>query len=231
MANPQTYVIGDIHGAFRALKQCLDRSTFNYETDHLICLGDVCDGWPDTKLCIDELLKVANLTYLIGNHDIWLMNWFKQNIADDIWLTQGGAASIASYSAGIPEEHVEFLIKALPYFVLEKKLFVHAGIDPHVPLDKQDIMNFAWDRSLVQTAWSYYIRKTMAQLTEFEEVFVGHTPIPFRHPVKSCEIWMMDTGAGWSGVLSMMNIHSKDVFISDPVPALYPGVEGRMKKK
>lgn len=231
MAKSQTYVIGDIHGAYKALKQCLDKSGFNYHTDHLICLGDVCDGWPDTKLCIDELLKITNLTYLLGNHDIWLMNWFQQKVAEDIWLTQGGAASVSSYSSGIPDAHIEFLKKALPYFLTKKKLFVHAGIDPYVPLEKQDIMNFAWDRSLVQKAWNYYVRESTVQLTPFEEVYVGHTPIPFKHPIKACEIWMMDTGAGWSGVLSLMDIHSKEVFTSDDVPTLYPGIEGRIKKK
>jgi serine/threonine protein phosphatase 1 len=40
----------------------------------------------------------------------------------------------------------------------------------------------------------------------------------------------MDTGAGWSGVLSMMNVDTKEVFTSDPVPDLYPGVVGRIKK-
>lgn len=231
MAIPQTYVIGDIHGAYKALKQCLDRSEFNYDSDYLICLGDVCDGWPDTKLCIDELLKISRLTYILGNHDIWLFNWMTENVAEDIWLSQGGAASIASYSAYVPEAHVEFLKNALPYHVLNNKLFVHAGIDPHVPLHNQDIMTFAWDRSLIQKAWNYYITKTTAQLTRFEEVYVGHTPIPFEHPVQSCEIWMMDTGAGWSGVLSMMNIDTKEAFASDRVPSLYPGVQGRKKAK
>jgi serine/threonine protein phosphatase 1 len=230
MAISKTYVIGDIHGAFRALKQCLIKSNFNYENDHLICLGDVCDGWPDTKLCIDELLKISNLTYIIGNHDIWLSNWFQKNIAEEIWLRQGGEASIASYSEGIPQSHIEFFKKALHYYVDKGKLFVHAGIDPHLPLEKQDIMNFAWDRSLIQKAWNFYVRETSAQLTQFEEVYLGHTPIPFSYPIKSCEVWMMDTGAGWSGVLSMMNIHSTEMFISDPVPSLYPGVEGRKKK-
>ena len=90
----RTFVIGDIHGAFRALKQCLEQSHFNYETDHLICLGDVCDGWPDTKLCVDELLKIKNLTYIIGNHDLWALRWLKTGIVDDAWVTQGGAATI-----------------------------------------------------------------------------------------------------------------------------------------
>jgi serine/threonine protein phosphatase 1 len=41
----------------------------------------------------------------------------------------------------------------------------------------------------------------------------------------------MDTGAGWSGFLSMMNIETKEMFISDPVPQLYPGIEGRTRRK
>jgi serine/threonine protein phosphatase 1 len=39
----------------------------------------------------------------------------------------------------------------------------------------------------------------------------------------------MDTGAGWAGVLSMMDIHTKEVFTSDRVPELYPEVPGRVK--
>lgn len=33
--------MGDIHGAYKALQQCLERSKFNYENDKLIQLGDV----------------------------------------------------------------------------------------------------------------------------------------------------------------------------------------------
>jgi serine/threonine protein phosphatase 1 len=40
----------------------------------------------------------------------------------------------------------------------------------------------------------------------------------------------MDTGAGWSGVLTIMNIETKEFFTSDPVPVLYPGIEGRKRK-
>jgi serine/threonine protein phosphatase 1 len=230
MATSKTYVIGDIHGAYKALKQCLEKSNFSYDADHLICLGDVCDGWPDTNRCIDELLKISNLTYVLGNHDIWLLNWMTAGIAEDIWLSQGGAATVASYNNGVPSEHIQFMKNARPYHLLHNKLFVHAGIDPGVPLEKQDVMNFAWDRSLIQKAWTYYVTNTTAQLTPFEEVYIGHTPIPFQHPVRACELWLMDTGAGWSGVLSMMNINTKEVFISDRVPLLYPGVKGRIKK-
>jgi serine/threonine protein phosphatase 1 len=227
---PQTYVIGDIHGAYKALLQCLDRSGFDYEVDHLICLGDVCDGWPDTKLCIDELLTIKNLTYILGNHDLWLLNWLTSNKVEDLWVKQGGAATINSYSQGIPATHIQFLEKALPYFLLENKLFVHAGFDPDRALGDQEVRTFLWDRSLIQQAWKFLILEVNAKLTKFDEVYIGHTPIPFDKPMKSCEIWMMDTGAGWSGVLSLMNVDTKQIFTSDRVPLLYRGFEGRTKR-
>jgi serine/threonine protein phosphatase 1 len=40
--------MGDIHGNYKALMQCLERSNFNYEEDTLIQLGDVCDGHSQT---------------------------------------------------------------------------------------------------------------------------------------------------------------------------------------
>ena len=99
MANSavRTFVIGDIHGAYRALRQCLDRAVFDYDQDHLICLGDVCDGWPETKECINELLKIKNLTYILGNHDLWALEWMKTGEINSGWRMQGGDATIKSY--------------------------------------------------------------------------------------------------------------------------------------
>jgi serine/threonine protein phosphatase 1 len=228
---PQMYVIGDIHGAYQALKQCLSRAKFDYEADHLVCLGDVCDGWPDTKSCIEELIKIKNLTYIWGNHDIWAFQWMQKGIVEDAWVTQGGAATMSSYGESIPSSHVEFFKHALPYFIWENKLFVHAGIELNRPLDQQDLKVFSWDRSLVQKAWAYFLSQDKVRLTPYDEVFIGHTPIPFPKPIQSCEVWMMDTGAGWAGVLSMMNVITKEVTTSDRVPTLYPGVAGRMSKR
>ena len=226
---PKTFVIGDIHGAYRALLQCLDRSGFDYETDHLISLGDVCDGWPETKACIDELLKIKRLTYIFGNHDFWTLEWMNTDVADEIWLKQGGMATIKSYEVDVPENHIAFLEKALNYYILDNKLFVHAGIDPLRPLREQDTNIFLWDRNLALTALDLLTREVYEKLTEFDEVYLGHTPVPYPNPVKASEIWLMDTGAGWSGVLSMMDINTKEVYVSDPVPSLYAGVEGRKK--
>lgn len=46
----RTLVMGDIHGGYKALMQCLERSKFDYEKDTLIQLGDICDGWSDREM-------------------------------------------------------------------------------------------------------------------------------------------------------------------------------------
>jgi serine/threonine protein phosphatase 1 len=225
-----TYVMGDIHGAYRALKQCFERSKFNYEDDTLIFLGDVADGWPDSKRCIDELLEVRHLIYILGNHDLWLLQWLKTGVAENLWLQQGGSATISSYDKEVPSAHLALLERGLPYIIRNNKLFVHAGINLQLPLEQQDLKTFCWDRTLVQKAWELFIKEIQSKLTNFDEVYIGHTPIPFEQPIQSCEVIMMDTGAGWSGTLSMMDIDTKKIYVSDRVPSLYPGVEGRMKK-
>jgi serine/threonine protein phosphatase 1 len=225
----RTFVIGDIHGAHRALVQCLQRSSFNYKTDHLICLGDVCDGWPETREAIDELLKIKKLTYLLGNHDFWALEWMREKEAEDIWLSQGGEATVHSYRDGVPEQHIQFLEQAKTFLVSGKNLFVHAGINTRVPVEQQSIQTLLWDRTLARTALDLHAKSIEGNLTGYDEVYIGHTPVspPVVH---ACEVWMMDTGAGWSGVLSIMNIETKEVFQSDAVPQLYPGVEGRRKR-
>ena len=71
----RTFTVGDIHGAHKALIQCFDRSGFDRENDRLIVLGDVVDGYPDVKQCFDELLKIKHCDYILGNHDLWALDW------------------------------------------------------------------------------------------------------------------------------------------------------------
>ncbi len=225
----KTFVIGDIHGSYRALLQCLKNSSFDYTEDTLICLGDVSDGWPETKQSIEELLKVKNLIYILGNHDFWTLDWMETGYADDIWLTQGGKSTVESYDNQIPQSHIDMLRSAKPNYTLDNKLFVHAGINSEKGLDEQTIQTFLWDRSFVRVAKTMHMENSNNKLTKFDEVFVGHTPIEEPKPVQYCEVWMMDTGAGWSGCLSMMNINTHEVFVSEAVPNLYPGITGRKR--
>ena len=226
---PQTYVIGDIHAAHRALLQCLQRANFDYQHDKLICLGDVADGWPDTRAAFDELLKIKNLVYLLGNHDFWTLEWMETGHEDSNWLMQGGQATVDSYSNGIPDSHYELLKEAKLYHIQNNSLFVHAGINPTTHPKEQDLSTLIWDRTFVRMAMHYHHSGEKQKITSFNDVYVGHTPIMEPEPIQYCEVWMMDTGAGWSGKLSMKNIENGESYVSDNVPSLYPGVEGRQR--
>lgn len=225
----RTFVIGDIHGAHKALQQCLELSSFNYDSDLLICLGDVCDGWPETREAIDELLRIKNLVYITGNHDTWAAQWMETREADESWLNQGGLATIASYNAGVPPEHVTFFQDAYDFYFddINNRLFVHAGIIPGLRAEECSTDILYWDRQLVRKAMDLEKKEMPQQLTPYHEVYVGHTPISSVHPKKFCEVWMIDTGAAWSGVLSIMNVDTKEWFTSDVVKDLYPGIKGR----
>lgn len=45
----KTFAIGDIHGAHKALVQCLERSNFNKKEDTLIQSDEVTTLYPDEK--------------------------------------------------------------------------------------------------------------------------------------------------------------------------------------
>ena len=132
-----------------------------------------------------------------------------------------------SYERGAPASHITFLENALPYSILDNRCFVHAGFDPDRPLEFQDVDTLIWDRNLARRALEAYHAASTGNLTPYAETFVGHTPTPFGKPVQGGGVWLMDTGAGWSGALSMMNVETKEVFLSDSVPTLYPGILGR----
>ncbi|WP_409149849.1 metallophosphoesterase [Sphingobacterium sp. BS-2] len=70
--------MGDIHGSYHALIQCLERSNFNHKNETLIQLGDVADGNLGVFECVEVLLKIKNLITIKVNHDVWLSQFFLQ---------------------------------------------------------------------------------------------------------------------------------------------------------
>jgi serine/threonine protein phosphatase 1 len=79
------FVMGDIHGAYPALLQCLTRSGFNYEADLLIQLGDIVDGYDESYCCVEELLKINNLICIKGNHDVWFLEFIQTGQHPKFW--------------------------------------------------------------------------------------------------------------------------------------------------
>lgn len=80
------FIIGDIHGGFRALKQLLTKANFDYDNNRLISLGDLADGWSETHLVIEELKKIKNLILVRGNHDEWALKALATKYYDELLL-------------------------------------------------------------------------------------------------------------------------------------------------
>jgi serine/threonine protein phosphatase 1 len=226
----RTFVIGDIHGAYQAFVQCLERSHFERDQDRLIVLGDVCDVYPQVKQCVDEMLGLKNLDYVIGNHDLWAINWAQTGVKSKVWMENGGQATIDSYGGvSMPKEHLNFFNKAKLFLEAEHCLFVHAGFNPVLPLKEQGVKVLAWDRELVSQAYKAHREGQKKQFTQYEQIFVGHTPtVNFGSdiPLQLGNLWMLDTGAGWSKKLSIMDFETKEFWQSDPTQELY-GSTGR----
>jgi serine/threonine protein phosphatase 1 len=55
----RTFVIGDIHGGLKALKQVLQNAAVTKE-DTLIFLGDYVDGWSESVQVISFLIDLHN---------------------------------------------------------------------------------------------------------------------------------------------------------------------------
>lgn len=227
----RTFVIGDIHGAYKALRQCFERSGFDPQADRLIALGDVCDGWTQVRESFDELLKVKNLTYILGNHDAWTLNWARTGQVNDVWIAQGGKNTILSYqNSPMPSEHVDLLARAPRYVLENDRLFVHAGFNVSKKIEEQDPELLIWDRKLVVEAFQKHNADSSFCFAGFKEIFLGHTPTLIFHverPLHLCNVWAVDTGAGWSGKLTIMDIDTKEFWQSDVCQTLYPDVQGR----
>lgn len=221
----RTLVLGDLHGNYKGLKQCFERAQFDYEKDMLISLGDVVDGYPQVRECVDELLKIKNFMLIIGNHDKWFLEWATMD-REISWRTQGGQATFNSY---VPKEHIDFFKNAYACHVDDKnRLFVHGGIDPNqTDIEKQKLDVLMWDRRLIQTARKKEYRNSKTKLGGFEEIIVGHTSTTYTcdstEPQKFCNVWMLDTGGGWEGKLTLMDVDTKEYWQSDMATDLYPG--------
>ena len=243
------FVISDSHGAYKALVQCLVRCGFNNREDQLYFLGDIVDGWSETKESIDLLLGIRNLVHLLGNHDQWAIKAYtgelfkpapKNRQELELWILQGGAATVKSFGieTGIPNAHLEFLLQARPYYITEDNiLMVHAGFNPNYPIADTNTDYLIWNRDFITNILTQYIQSTTTQtkptqVKGYKEIYVGHTPTINYDPKQTLPLQMgnvilIDTGAAFDGYLSIMDIDSKQVWQSDKVRTLYPDEEGR----
>ncbi|MBL0743179.1 metallophosphoesterase family protein [Chryseolinea lacunae] len=239
----RTLVIGDIHGALKALQQLLAKAEVTSD-DTLIFLGDYVDGWSESAGVIDFLMDLEQqqpCIFLKGNHDEWTESWLTTDRLPVGWHDHGGKATFASYSrhdAKACAQHIDFFSRLRYYFVdAQNRLFVHAGFtSPHGPQSEYLESNLIWERTLweMTVAMDRNLTKDSLRFPKrlklFHEIYIGHTPTTNYHetkPMNIYNVWNVDTGAAFKGPLTLLDINTKQFWQSDPVHTLYPDEKGR----
>lgn len=212
----RTVVIGDIHGCHNELKELISRLTeekkYLPEKDRLIFIGDYIDRGDNPRLVVKYIRELQDrygekVIPLMGNHEDMLLNYAA--FADQNWLYNGYEATLFSY-----KDHKEDLLKDLRwmtdlphYYEDEHFIYVHAGIDKDLPMDRQDKETLLWARQEF-----YYDPRVYDKIIIF-----GHTPTMFMGEDDTPQ-WLndgndiaIDTGCVYGGRLTALIIENDQI--------------------
>jgi serine/threonine protein phosphatase 1 len=221
-AGSRVYAIGDVHGCAALLRglhrRILDDAAAHPTPRKIVIyLGDFVDRGEESRavidLLIDEPLPGFERVLLRGNHEDSMLRFLVDAAIGPSWLAYGGDATLLSYGVRppkpigepseleraqselaerLPERHRRFLAGLRLSHVEGDFFFVHAGVRPGVPLDRQDPADLLWIRD-------EFLRSEAA----FGKIVVhGHsiTARPDLHPNRIG----IDTGAFASGCLTCL---------------------------
>ncbi|MBB1568011.1 MAG: serine/threonine protein phosphatase [Capnocytophaga sp.] len=237
----RTLVIGDIHGAIKALTQVLERADIQ-STDHLIFLGDYADGWSQTPEVLDFLISYQHqqrCLFLRGNHDALCYDFLQGKNMDILWRLHGGKATEKAYQNVTEtrrQAHLDFLASLQNYYLdAQNRLFLHAGFTNLRGIAYEHFPEmYYWDRTLWELAQSSTLPPTDPhypnRLKLYTHIYIGHTPttrLGTDKPLSFNGVTNVDTGAAFKGRITIMDIDTLQYWQSDPVYTLYPDEAGR----
>ncbi len=198
----RTLAIGDIHGCLEPLRLLWDSIDFQPD-DRIVFMGDYVDRGPDSKGVIDFLIGLReqnpDIVFLSGNHEekffLSQMDLTDRNHWFEAW---GGIQTLESYGPGgfddVPSSHWEFLGRARNYFETDTHIFVHAALDPDLPLHRQ--LPFTLIHKKFSMPRPHYSGKT---------VICGHTAQKSHIPLDVGHAVCIDTDPGRGGWLTCLH--------------------------
>ena len=222
------YAVGDVHGRHDLLTRLLDRifeDAAAYEaTPTIVFLGDYIDRGEHARDTIDLLIKLAErpeaeTVFLMGNHEQMLLHFLHEPSSGSRWLRYGGLQTLMSYGVGgVGNLHAEgeasrfrsALIDALgPHLGFLEGLrvshragnlfFAHAGADPALPTEEQDVATLLWGCESFLTT------------DRDDGVWVVHGHFVVERPAAERGRIAVDTGAYFSGRLTAARIAGGEV--------------------
>jgi diadenosine tetraphosphatase ApaH/serine/threonine PP2A family protein phosphatase len=195
-----TYAIGDVHGCLDKLVRLLARCRQHGggEPSRLVFVGDYIDRGPDSRGVIETLLALQReqeVIYLRGNHEAMVLDALETS-DHTLWLRNGGHDTLASYgvtcAAELPGAHLDWIAALRLTFDDGRRLFVHAGVNPSLPLDRQDQRDLVWIREPFLSS-----RRDYGRL-----IVHGHTPLTTGLPDHRANRLNIDTAAVFGGPLT-----------------------------
>ena len=173
--------ITDIHGELKKLESVL--SKINTKPDDIfVFMGDYIDRGPDSKGVVDRIIEQSNYNkciYLIGSHEYALLHSPSDDYYKYLFDNYGGPATIRSYGSfnNIFRIHGDFFRSLKFYYLTEKYLFVHAGINPNYSLEDQDETDLVYIRGKFIYSKHNLPQKIIFGHTEFDEPLVQEDKI------------------------------------------------------
>ncbi len=198
------YAVGDVHGEYEMLLDLIKQISAHSDNQPagnrtLVMLGDYVDRGPHSAevveyLKVGEFLPTFQKIFLKGNHEDMLIGSFEDQDVSLMWKMNGGNITLSSYEDGYKVHSLEQLtqhakwLNTLPTkYVHGPYVFVHAGIEPEIPIHLQRDSVVMWIRD-----------KFLNYPLPHEYMVVhGHTP-RMKEEVKHNRI-NVDTGACFSG--------------------------------
>jgi serine/threonine protein phosphatase 1 len=200
----RTYALSDIHGHLNklvALVARCDRDAGNTAAKFIV-LGDYIDRGPDSRGVVEYLMDFQarhseNVVCLCGNHEDLALSAIDDPDEIDQWVAaNSGDTTLRSYGvtapSELPAEHVAWMRALGTHHDDGRRFFVHAGINPSRPLDRQDRHDLLWMRE-----------PFLSDSRDYDRLIVhGHTPLRAGQPDVRTNRVNIDTGAGAGGPLT-----------------------------
>ncbi len=203
MAN-KVYAISDLHGHYEIFLAMLKKIHFD-SSDRLYILGD-CNDRGEKAMEIYHFIRQNpdNIILLKGNHELMMRDFLLKNdrecLCGSLWQSDGGAKTMENMERFLREgcenerdfcdkrksfqrwliDYVDSLPACLEINVGgQSVVLVHGGVNPEVPLDKQDEELCTWLRD-----WFY-----LAPGIKGKTVVFGHTPLCYVNSDRSFDVW------------------------------------------
>ena len=148
-----TYAVPDIHGRYDLLVRALELIEEHAGGDKapVVFLGDYIDRGPQSREVVELLMKgPPEWICLKGNHEAMMVDAFLPGHDRDLWVSNGGKATLQSFSrqgrTSVQDTHLSWLHSLALFHEDERRVYVHAGIaDPDAPLEEQE-QSLLWYR-------------------------------------------------------------------------------------